>query len=113
MIMIVKALGSQMGFPATAEGGGEVMGGGGVESGERNEVQARSSLTSTVPKARSRSREVATLDETLRISLRVSYKLPTLAWLSTTVAFTRTLASWLTLSKPEERRRAEGLEEAL
>jgi len=36
---------------------------GGRESGERNEVQARSTMTSTAPKAISRSREVATLDE--------------------------------------------------
>ena len=66
MIMIVKTPGSQMGFPATAEGGGKVMGGGKGESGERSEVQARSLLTSTAPKARSRSREVATQDETQR-----------------------------------------------
>jgi len=31
MIMIVKTPGSQMGFPAAAEGGGEAMGGGRVE----------------------------------------------------------------------------------
>ena len=48
-------------------------------SGERSEVQARSSLTSTAPTARSRSREVATRDETPRISLRVSSKLLTSA----------------------------------
>jgi len=71
----VKTSGSQMGSPAAAEGGGEARGGGGGESGERSEVQARSSLTSTAPKARSRSREVATLDETPRISLRVSSNL--------------------------------------
>ena len=52
------------------------MGGGRWESGERSEVQARLTLTSTAPKARSRSREVATLDEVPRISLRVSSKLP-------------------------------------
>jgi len=40
--MIVKTSGSQMGSPAAAEGGGEVMGGGRGESGERSEVQARS-----------------------------------------------------------------------
>ena len=68
MIMIVKTPGSQMGSPAAAEEGGEAMGGGRGESGERGEVQARSLLTSTAPKARSRSREVATLDEALRIS---------------------------------------------
>ena len=63
MIMIVKTPGSQMGSPAAAEEGGEEMGGGRWESGERSEVQARLTLTSTAPKARSRSREVATLDE--------------------------------------------------
>ena len=76
MIMIVKTPGSQMGSPAAAEEGGEEMGGGRWESGERSEVQARSTLTSTAPKARSRSGEVATLDEVPRISLRVSLKLP-------------------------------------
>jgi len=69
----VKTPGSQMGFPAAAEGGG-AMGGGRGERGEKSEVQASSSLTSTAPKARSRSREVATLDETLRILMRVSSK---------------------------------------
>jgi len=73
MIMIVKTPGSQMGSPSAAEGGGEVMGGGRGESGERSEVQARLSLTSTAPKARSRSREVATLDETPRISRLVYF----------------------------------------
>jgi len=71
--MIVKPPGSQMGFPAAAEEGGEAMGGGRWEGGERSEVQARSTLTSTAPKARSRSREVATLDEAPRISLRVLF----------------------------------------
>jgi len=129
MILIVKTPGSRMGSPAAAEGGGEAMGGGREESRERGEVQARSSLTSTAPKARSRSREVATLDEAPRISLRVSSTVPTLASSSlssvitalartsacpsTTTAFARTLASSLTPSKPEEGRRAEGLEEAL
>jgi len=72
MIMIVKTPGSQMGSPKAAEEGGEVMGGGRGESGGRSEVQARSTLTSTAPKARSRSGEVATLDEVPRILLRVS-----------------------------------------
>jgi len=36
-----------MGSPAAAEEGGEEMGGGGWEGGERSEVQARSTLTST------------------------------------------------------------------
>ena len=76
MIMIVKTPGSQMGSPAAAEEGGEEVGGGRWESGERREVQARSTLTSTAPTARSRSGEVATLDEVPRISLRVSSKLP-------------------------------------
>ena len=76
MIMIVKTPGSQMGSQAAAEEGGEEVGGGRWESGERSEVQARSTLTSTAPKARSRSGEVATLDEVPRISLRVSSKLP-------------------------------------
>ena len=66
-----------MGSPVAAEEGEEAMGGWREESGERSEVQAMSSLTSTAPKARSRSTEVATLDEAPRISLRVSYKLPT------------------------------------
>ena len=51
MIMIVKTPGSQMGSPAAVEEGGEEMGGGRWESGERSEVQARSTLTSTAPKA--------------------------------------------------------------
>jgi len=51
MIMIVKTSGSQMGCPAAAEEGGEAMGGGRGESGERSEVCARSSLTTTAPKA--------------------------------------------------------------
>jgi len=46
MIMIVKTPGSQMGSPAAAEEGGEEMGGGRWESGERSEVQAKSTLTS-------------------------------------------------------------------
>jgi len=75
MIMIVKTPGSQMGSPAVAEGGGEAMEGGRGESGERSEVQARSTLTSTAPEARSRSREVATLDGAPRISQRASSKI--------------------------------------
>ena len=112
MIMIVKTPGSQMGSPAAAEEGGEEMGDEKCESGERSEVQARSTVASMVPKARSRSREVVTLNEKPRISLRVSTKLPsspsssmstviialarTSACLSTTAAFARTLASSLT-----------------
>ena len=78
MIMIVKTPGSQMGSPAAAEEGGEEMGGEKCESGERSEVQAaaRSTVASTVPEVRSRLREVVTLDEEPRISLRVSTKLP-------------------------------------
>ena len=72
MIMIVKTPGSQMGSPKAPEEGGEEVGGGRWESGERSEVQARSTLTSTTPKARSRSEEVATLDEVPRISLTVA-----------------------------------------
>jgi len=64
---MVKTPGSQMGSTAAAEGRGEAMGGGREESGARSEVHARSTLTSTAPKARSRSREVATLDEAPRI----------------------------------------------
>jgi len=60
MIMIVKTPGSQMGFPAAAEEGGEVMGGGRWEREERSKAHARCSLTLMAPKARSRSREVAT-----------------------------------------------------
>ena len=101
MIMIVKTPGSQMGSPEVAEEGGEEVGVGRWESGERSEVQARSTLTSMAPKARSRSGEVATLDEVPRISP------------GTTAAFARTLDSSLTLSKAEEGRRAEGLEETL
>ena len=105
------------------------MGSGRWESGESSEVQARLTLKSTAPKARSRSAEVATLDEVPRISLRVSSKLPsspssllssvitalarTSAYPGTTAAFARTLASSLTPSKTEEGWRAEGLEEAL
>jgi len=70
--MIVKTPGSQMGSPVVAEEGGEEVGGGRWESGERSKVQARSTLSSTAPKAKSRSGEVATLDEMPRISLRVS-----------------------------------------
>jgi len=108
----------QMGSPAAAEGGGGVMGGGRGESGERSEVQARSTLTSTAPQARSRSTEIATLDEAPRILERVSLKKPSLAlssltWVITalartlacpskTAAFACTLASSLTLSKPEK-----------
>jgi len=73
MIMIVKSAGFQMGFPA--EGGGEAMGGGRGESGERSEGHARSRLTSPVRKARSRSRDVTTLDEAPRITQRVSSKI--------------------------------------
>jgi len=96
------------------------MGGEKCESGARSEVQARSTVASTVPKARPRSREVVTLDEELRISLRVSTKLPssplslmstviialarTSACLSTTTAFARTLASSLTLRRDSEPR---------
>ena len=61
MIMIVKTHGSQMDSPAAAEEGGEEVGGGRWESGERSEEQARSTLTSTAPKGRSRSGEVAIL----------------------------------------------------
>ena len=125
MIMIVKTPGFQMGSPAAVEEGGKEMGSGRWESGERSEVQARWTLTSMTPKARSRSGEVATLDEVPRISLRVSSKLPsstssllsavitalarTSAYLGTTAAFARTVASSLV----EEGRRAEGLEETL
>jgi len=49
-MMIVKTPGSQMGSLA-AEGGGQAMGGGSEKSGERSEVQARLSLTSTAQKA--------------------------------------------------------------
>jgi len=45
----VKTPGSQMGSPTAAEGAEEAMGG---ESGDRSEVQARSTSTSTAPKAR-------------------------------------------------------------
>ena len=127
MIMILKTPGSQMGSPAAAEGGGEAMGGGRGESGERSEMQARSTLTLTAPKVRSRSREVATLDEATRISQSVIENTvvnSSLTWVitalartsacpSTTAAFARTSAPSLTPSKPEEGRRAEGLEEAL
>ena len=74
MIMIVKTLGPQMGSLAAAEEGGEAMGGGMGENGERSEVHERPSVMSTAPKVRSRSRRVATLDEAPRISQRVSSK---------------------------------------
>ena len=79
MIMIVKTPGSHMGSPAAAEEGGEVMGGGRGETGESSEVHERQSVTSTAPKARSRSRGVATLDESPWMLLRMSSKLPSLA----------------------------------
>jgi len=79
MILIVKTPGSQMGSPATAEEGGEAMGGGRGESGGSSEVHERLSVTSTAPKARSRSRGVTTLDEAPRMLLRMSSKFPTLA----------------------------------
>ena len=47
MIMIVKSPGSQKSSPAAADEGGE-MGGEKCESGERSEVQARSTVASTV-----------------------------------------------------------------
>jgi len=55
--MIVKTPGSQKGSPAAAEEGAEARGGRRGERGERRCVQARSTLESTAPKARSRSRE--------------------------------------------------------
>jgi len=73
MIMIVITPGSQM-APQQQQKKEErrwEVGGGRVE---RSEVQARSTLTLTAPKAR----VVATLDEVPRISLRVSSKLPSL-----------------------------------
>ena len=79
MIMIVKTPGSQIGSPAEAEGGGEVMGEGRGESGERSKAHARSTLTSTAPKVRSRSRGVGTLDEAPRISQSASSKIPSSA----------------------------------
>ena len=63
MIMIVKIPGSQIGSPTAAEEGGEATGGERGESGESSEVHERPSVTSTAPKARSRSKGVATLDE--------------------------------------------------
>jgi len=62
--MIVKTPGCQMGSLASAGEGGEAMGGGRGESGERSVVHARPSVTSSAPKARSRSRGVATEEET-------------------------------------------------
>ena len=56
MIMTVKTPGSQMGSPAAAEERGETMGGGRGESGESSEVHERLLVTSTAPKARSRSK---------------------------------------------------------
>jgi len=69
MIMIVKTPGSQMGSPAAVEEEGEAMGGGRGESEESSEVHERPAVTSTAPKARSRSRGVATMDEAPRMSL--------------------------------------------
>jgi len=68
MIMIVKTPGSQMGSPAAVGEGAEAVGGRRGESGERREVQSRSSLTSTAPKARSSSTQFSTLDDAPRIS---------------------------------------------
>ena len=79
MLMMVKTPGSQMGSPAATKEGGETMGGGRWESEESSEVYERPSMTSTAPKARSRSRGVATLDEAPRMSMRMSSKLPSLA----------------------------------
>jgi len=93
MIMIVKTHGSQMDSPAAAEGGGKAMGRGRRESGERSEVQARLTLTSTAPKARSRSREGATQDEAPMISLKVSLKIPSLPKFSLRYGGNRTHAA--------------------
>jgi len=67
-----------MGSPTAAEEGGEAMRGGRGESGESSEVHERPSVTSTAPKAKSRSRGVAALDEAPKMSLRMSSRLPTL-----------------------------------
>ena len=83
-MMIVKSPGSQMGSPAAAEEGGEEVGDGRWESGERSEVQARSTLTSTAPKARPRSGEVATLDEVPRRAheaIFLSLRIADITWL--------------------------------
>jgi len=74
MIMIVKTPGSQKDSPVAAEEGAEGRAGGRGEGGERRRVQARSTLESTTPKARSRSREGVSLNEEPRISPRVSLK---------------------------------------
>jgi len=63
MIMILKTHGSQMGSPAAGEEEGEAMGSGRKGGGESSEVHERPLVTSKAPKARSRSRGVATLDE--------------------------------------------------
>ena len=55
----MKTPGSQMGSPAVAGGGREARGGERGESGERRGVRWRSTLKSTAPKRRSRSREGA------------------------------------------------------
>ena len=78
MITMVKTPLFQKSSPAAAKEGadGREVGRGEGGRGREKRVQARSTLELTAPKARSRSREVTTLDETPRISLRVSAKLP-------------------------------------
>ena len=65
--MIKKTTRLQKGSPVV-EGGGEGRRWGRGEGIERRLVRARSMLELTAPKARSRSREVVTLDEAQRIS---------------------------------------------
>jgi len=129
MIMIVKTPGSPKGSPVVAEEGAEGQGGGRGEGGKRRRAQARSTLESTAPKARSRSSEGVSLNEARRILPRMSSKLPSLAslsllsvitalartsaCLSATTTFSRVLACSLSTSKPDEGRRAEGIKEAL
>ena len=86
--MIVKTPGSQMGSPVAEEEGGEEVGGGRWESGERSEVQARSTLTSMAPKAIEIAVIVIVVVVVGHHSARTDISIP-----RTTAAFVRTLAS--------------------
>ena len=75
--MIVKTPKSQKGSTVPAEERAEGRGGGRGEGGKRRRVQARSTLESTAPKVRSRSREGVSLNEALMISPKQPKRLRT------------------------------------
>jgi len=79
MIMIGNPPGSQVGPLVAAEEGGGGRGGGGRESRERTGVRSKSTLESTAPKARSRSRAGTAMNGVPNISPRVSGKSPSSA----------------------------------